>query len=51
MVVMGLKQIQSPLTDHLRPEWQDFDPARPDNYAEFVWHMSGSSNTLKPDGN
>ena len=51
MVVMGLKQLQCPLTSHLRPDWHDFDPARPDDPQQFVWHMSGSSNLLKPDGN
>lgn len=51
MVVMGLKQIQSPLTEYLRQEWQDFDPAHPDNPYEFVWQMSSGSNLTKPDGN
>lgn len=51
MIVMGLKQMQSPLADHLRSDWQDFDPARPDDPSQFVWYMSGSSNILKPDGN
>ena len=51
MVVMGLKQIQSPLAAYLRPEWQDFDPARPDDPDQFVWQMSSGSNLTKPDGN
>lgn len=51
MVVMGLKQIQSPLADHLRSDWQDFDPAQPDSPDAFVWHMSAGSNLTKPDGN
>ena len=51
MVVMGLKQIGSPLVQHLRADWQDFDPARPDNPDTFVWHMSAGSNITKPDGN
>ena len=51
MVVMGLKQIQSPLVSYLRPEWQDFDPARPDDPDQFVWQMSSGSNLTKPDGN
>ena len=51
MVVMGLKQIQSPLACYLRPEWQDFDPARPDDPDQFVWQMSSGSNLTKPDGN
>ena len=51
MVVMGLKQIQSPLASYLRQEWQDFDPARPDDPDQFVWQMSSGSNLTKPDGN
>ena len=51
MVVMGLKQIQSPLASYLRPEWQDFDPAQPDDPDQFVWQMSSGSNLTKPDGN
>lgn len=51
MVVMGLKQIHSPLADYLRPEWQDFNPARPDDPDAFVWQMSSASNLTKPDGN
>ena len=51
MVVMGLKQIQSPLANSLRADWQDFDPARPDDPNQFVWQMSSSSNLTKPDGN
>jgi lysophospholipase L1-like esterase len=51
MVVMGLKQIQSPLASYLRQEWQDFDPAQPDDPDQFVWQMSSGSNLTKPDGN
>ena len=51
MVVMGFKQIKSPLADCLRADWHDFNPACPDNPDTFVWHMSGGSNLTKPDGN
>ena len=51
MIVMGLKKIQCPLTEHLRADWQDFDPSQPDDPAAFVWYMAGSGNMLKPDGN
>lgn len=51
MVVMGLKQIGSPLADHLRAEWLDFDPAHPDDPATFVWQTSSDCNLTKPDGN
>ena len=29
MIVMGLKQLNSPLVDHLRSDWQDFAPPTP----------------------
>ena len=51
MVVMGLKQIGCPLTEHLRSDWQDFDPSQPDDPDEFTWYMSTGSNLTKPDGN
>lgn len=51
MVVMGLKKINSPLAAYLRTEWQDFDPAHPDDPDSFVWRMASGSNMTKPDGN
>lgn len=51
MVVMGLKQLQSPLAAHLRGDWQDFDPAHPDAPETFVWYPSGNTSLTKPDGN
>ena len=51
MVVMGLKQTGCPLADCLRTDWQDFDPAKPDDPQLFVWYMAGDGNILKPDGN
>ena len=51
MIVMGLKQINSPLVDSLQADWQDFDPSHPDDPDTFVWHMSSGSNITKPDGN
>ena len=51
MIVMGLKQINSPLVYSLQVDWQDFDPSHPDDPDAFVWHMSSGSNITKPDGN
>ena len=51
MVVMGLKQMQSPLVQHLRPDWQDFNPAQPDDPDAFTWHTSAGAVLVKPDGN
>jgi len=43
--------MESPLVQQLRADWQDFNPAQPDDPAQFVWHMSDGSNITKPDGN
>ena len=39
-VVMGMKQLQLPIVKYLRPDWQDFDPAHPDDWQTFKWAPS-----------
>ena len=51
MVVMGLKLMNSPLAEYLCDDWQDFNPACPDDPDAFVWHMSTGTSLTKPDGN
>lgn len=50
-IVMGLKQLQSPLVQYLRPEWHDFSPAQPDDWQQFYWPQSIYHDSTKPDGN
>ena len=50
-VVMGMKQLNLPLVQYLRPEWQDFDPAQPDDWHTFQWAPAKNANLVKPDGN
>ena len=50
-VVMGMKQLNLPLVQYLRPDWQDFDPNHPDNWQEFKWSPSRIVEIVKPDGN
>ena len=50
-VVMGMKQLQLPIVRFLRPEWQDFDPAQPDDWRTFKWASSPIQDIVKPDGN
>jgi lysophospholipase L1-like esterase len=50
-VVMGMKQLQLPIVQYLRPEWQDFDPAQPDSWETFQWAPSPMTENTKPDGN
>ena len=51
MMVMGMKSIGLPVTQFLREDWSDFDPAKPDDFNHFVWYPSPLNNTTKPDGN
>ncbi len=50
-VVMGMKQLNLPLVKYLRPDWQDFNPAQPDDWRTFQWAPSPMTENLKPDGN
>ncbi len=51
MVVMGMKQLRLPIVQYLRSDWQDFDPAQPDDPDRFVWYPSVRQDVTKPDGN
>ncbi len=51
MVVMGMKQLQLPFVKYLRSDWKDYDPAQPDDPAQFVWYPSVRQDATKPDGN
>lgn len=50
-VVMGMKQLNLPIVNYLRPEWQDFNPAQPDDWKTFQWAPSRMVENAKPDGN
>ena len=50
-VVMGMKELQLPIIQYLRPEWQDFNPCQPDDWKTFNWIPSPLTNNTKPDGN
>jgi len=50
-VVMGIKQLHLPLVNYLRPDWQDFNPAAPDEWQTFRWAPSPMTESTKPDGN
>ena len=51
LIVMGLKQLNSPLVQYLKADWQDFSPSSPDNPASFLWPQSLFYDAKKPDGN
>ena len=50
-VVMGMKQLQLPIVQYLRDDWQDFDPAKPDDWKTFQWAPARIVENVKPDGN
>ena len=50
-VVMGMKQLNLPIVQYLRSDWQDFNPAQPDNWTTFVWYPAKNADLVKPDGN
>jgi lysophospholipase L1-like esterase len=50
-VVMGMKQLKLPIVEYLRSDWQDFDPASPDDWKTFKWAPSRIVENVKPDGN
>ena len=50
-VVMGMKELGLPIVQYLRPEWQDFNPAQPDDWRTFKWAPSPLKDIVKPDGN
>ena len=51
MVIMGMKQLQLPISAYLRPDWKDYNPLQPDDFKEFKWYDVHSSDITKPDGN
>ena len=50
MVVMGMKQLNLPIMDDLRRDWQDYNPTQPDDPETFVWYPSVKKDVKKPDG-
>ena len=50
MVVMGMKQLNLPIMDDLRRDWQDYNPTQPDDPDAFVWYPSVKQDVKKPDG-
>ena len=50
-VVMGMKQLNLPVVQYLRADWQDVNPAQPDDWKTFKWAPSRISENVKPDGN
>ena len=50
-VVMGIKKLGLPIVRYLRNDFEDFDPAQPDDWRTFQWSPSRIADVVKPDGN
>ena len=50
-VVMGMKELGLPLVQHLRADWQDYNPAQPDDWQKCQWPTAQMFENQKPDGN
>lgn len=50
-IIEGLKSLNSPLLQYLRPDYKAFNPAQPDNVDLFHWYDSPFTEIEKPDGN
>jgi hypothetical protein len=48
---MGIKELNLPIAKYLRTDWQDFNPAEPDDWKSFKWAPSRMVEDVKPDGN
>jgi hypothetical protein len=50
-VVQGIRNNKMELSKYLIDNLSIFEPAKPDNWNEFLWYETPSANLLKPDGN
>ncbi|MBQ9641078.1 MAG: rhamnogalacturonan acetylesterase [Bacteroidaceae bacterium] len=51
MIVKGIKELNLPLTKYIKPDYQDYDPAQPDDWKAFHWSCGPFIDIVKPDGN
>lgn len=50
-VIEGMKQLELPLIEFLRPGYTAYNPAQPDDVGAFHWNDSPFTEVEKPDGN
>ena len=51
MIVKGINELNLPLTKYIKPDYQDYDPAQPDDWKAFHWSCGPFIDIVKPDGN
>ncbi|WP_431294639.1 hypothetical protein [Pedobacter sp. P26] len=50
-VILGIKEQQLGIAKYLVDDLPKFDPAKPDDPADWHWPESPKSSVVKPDGN
>ncbi|MCH5230837.1 MAG: rhamnogalacturonan acetylesterase [Muribaculaceae bacterium] len=50
-VVEGLKELNHPLVEFIREDYQTYDPANPDSFESFKWIECPFIEITKPEGN
>ena len=50
-VIEGMKQIDLPLTQYIREDYEAYDPSQPDSFASFKWIECPFIEIEKPEGN
>lgn len=51
MIIEGMKTLNLPVLEHLKPEYTPFNPAQPDDWKTFHWNDGPFIDIVKPDGN
>ncbi len=51
MIIEGMKQLNLPVLQHLRPDYAPYSPSQPDDWRSFHWNDAPFSEIAKPDGN
>ena len=50
-VVEGLKQLNHPLVEYIREDYETYDPSKPDSFESFNWIECPFVEITKPEGN
>ena len=50
-VIEGMKELNLPLVEYIREDYQSYNPANPDSFESFRWNDSPFTKLEKPEGN
>ena len=51
LIIRGMKALNLPILENLKPDYKDLDPATPDAWQSFHWNDGPFIDVVKPDGN